>query len=73
MGGVKVGYGELLANNRSMEKEVLARKLHEWYLEATASLHEGSYNQGAQKSYDNLTEEQRYIDRYIAQKILENI
>jgi len=53
------------------KQEEWARKQHEWYLEATAKLHPESYNPNAQKSYDDLTEEQKFIDRYIAQKGLD--
>lgn len=52
------------------EQETLARQLHEWYLEATAQLHPESYNSKAQKPYDDMTEEQKFMDRYIAGKIL---
>lgn len=52
-------------------KETLARKLHGWYLEATARLHPESYNPNAQKPYDDMTEEQKFMDRYIAGKIIE--
>lgn len=55
----------------SMEQETLARKLHEWYLEATAQLSPESYNPDAQKPYDGMTEEQKSMDRYIAGKIIE--
>lgn len=49
--------------------ESMARKLHELYLEATRELNSESYNSNAQKSYDDLTEEQKEIDRYIAKAI----
>jgi len=45
-------------------------KIHEWYLEATKELNPKSYNPNAQKSYQDLTEEQKFIDRYIAKKAL---
>ena len=52
-------------------EEVLAQQLHTWYLEATAvGLKEGEFNPNAQKSYEDMTEAQRNIDRYIARKIL---
>jgi len=51
--------------------EEIARQLHIWYLDATKKLNSESYNPNAQKSYDDLTEEQKDIDRYIAQKVLE--
>jgi len=49
----------------------LAEKLHEWYLEATKELNPESFNPNAQKEYSELTEEQKFIDRFIAQKVLE--
>jgi len=52
------------------KEEELARKMHEWYLEATKKLHPESYNTNAQKSYDDLTDEQKEIDRYIAHHAL---
>lgn len=51
------------------KKEIKPEQLHEWYLEATKELNPESYNPNAQKSYDQLTEEQRFIDKYIADKI----
>lgn len=48
----------------------LPRKLHEWYLEATTSLKPESYNPNAQKPYDDMSDEQKYIDKYIADKLL---
>jgi len=50
--------------------EGLAEKLHEWYLEATSKLNPESYNPEAQKKYKDLTGEQKFIDRFIAKKIL---
>ena len=54
-----------------MKTEQLAKKLHEWYLEASKKISSESYNTKAQKSYQDLTEEQKLIDRYIAEKILD--
>jgi len=54
----------------------LARQLHEWYLEATAWLkrdgdtHGENYNPNACKNYAELTEEQKFLDLYIAKKLL---
>jgi len=49
----------------------LARNLHEWYLEAITSGVAGEqYNPNAVKSYDDLTDEQRAIDKYIATSIV---
>lgn len=55
------------------EIEKLAEKLHIWYLEATKELSPESYNPDAQKEYKDLTEEQKFIDRYIAQAITKHI
>jgi len=52
---------------------ITPQQLHVLYLEATKSLHPESYNPNAQKSYDELTDEQRQIDEYIAEKINEHI
>lgn len=58
--------------NPYLEKvEKLAEQLHIWYLEATKKLNPESYNPDAQKSYYELIDEQRFIDRYIAQKVIE--
>ena len=51
-------------------REGLARQLHEWYLEATKELQKKSYNTFAQKPYERLTKEQKYISQYIAKQIL---
>jgi len=52
--------------------ETLAEKLHEWYLEACQKINPESFNKEAQKLYIDLTEEQKFIDRYIAEKILKS-
>lgn len=57
--------------NRKLEE--LAKQLHLWYLEATKELNPESYNPNAQKAYEDMTEEQKFIDRYIADKCLELI
>lgn len=54
-----------------MNNENLAEQLHIWYLEASAQLHPESFNSEAQKSYADLTEEQKFLDRYIAGKVNE--
>lgn len=51
-------------------RERLAENLHIWYLEATRELKPESFNPNAQKSYADLTEEQKFLDRYIAGKML---
>jgi len=45
------------------------KELHKWYLEATSRLNFGSFNQNAQKPYEELTVEQKFIDEYISNKI----
>jgi hypothetical protein len=49
--------------------KVTPKQLHDWYLEATAHLNPKDFNKKAQKPYGELTENQRFIDRYIADKI----
>jgi len=54
--------------------EKLARKLHEWYLEAVQVLGESTsdspaYNPEANKPYDLLTDDQKFIDNYIAENL----
>ena len=51
--------------------EKLPELLHVWYLQATALLKPESYNQNAQKQFSELTDEQRYIDKFIAMKFKE--
>lgn len=53
-----------------MNTEDFAKQIHTWYLEASSKLHPESFNPAAQKSYEELTEEQKYLDRYLAGKIL---
>lgn len=54
-----------------INSEELAKKLHEWYLEASKKIGAESYNLKAQKDYNELTEEQKLLDKFIADKILE--
>lgn len=60
------------------EVEELARKLHENYLIAVAWLKRdgdkgdtGNFNPNAVKQFDDLTEEQKHLDRHIAKLLLE--
>ena len=53
-------------------REQLAQNLHRWYLEATRELSPESFNPDAQKEYGELTDEQKFIDRYIADKIIKH-
>ena len=50
--------------------EKFAEQLHIWYLEATEKLNPDNYYSKAQVSYKELNEEQKFIDRYIAEKII---
>ena len=50
---------------------ITPEQLHKWYLEATKELSEYSFNKKAQKPYNKLTAEQKFIDEYIADKINE--
>ncbi len=61
-----------MSDIQKTEVEKMAKQLHVWYLEATRSLNPKSYNPRAQKGYEDLTEEQKEIDRYIALKVLVN-
>jgi len=47
--------------------------LHKWYLEATKKLKPRSYNKSAQKPYDELTDEQRFIDKFICEKTKQRV
>ena len=53
--------------------EKVAEQLHKWYLEATKLLNPENYNSKAQKQYVNLNKEQKFIDRYIAERVNEKI
>ena len=59
--------------NKTLNNEITAKKLHEFYLGACEDLTGESYNSLAQKQYNNLTEDQKWIDKYIAQKVNELI
>jgi len=48
---------------------ITSKQLHEWYLQAIKLLHPESYNPNAQKPYDELTEEQKSIDKFIVDRI----
>jgi len=55
---------------KSTGVELLAEQLHIWYLEASKKMNPESYNKKAQVPYEELSEEQKFLDRYIATKIL---
>lgn len=44
---------------------ITPENIHQWYLDATKELNPKSYNPNAQKKYEDLTEEQKFIDKYI--------
>lgn len=54
-------------------KKIFPDELHKWYLEAVKNLDPSSFNIHAQKKYSSLTEEQKFIDKYIADKINEKL
>lgn len=60
---------ESLSGDGARSVEELAESLHRWYLEATRELKPESFNPNAQKAYADLTEEQKFIDRFIARKL----
>lgn len=58
-------------DTKQLREEELAEKLHEWYLEACQDPESGTdYNPEAQVLYKNLRESQKFLDRYIARKII---
>nr|URC17098.1 MAG: hypothetical protein [Lokiarchaeota virus Ratatoskr Meg22_1012] len=57
----------MMTNEGKVEK--LARKLHEWYLEAIEQIDPSSFNHEANKPYDLLTDDQKFIDNYIAENL----
>ena len=59
-------------SNILRKREEVAEQLHVWYLEATKQLNPESYNPNAQKSYQDLTEDQKNIDRFIAKKVIDS-
>lgn len=52
-------------------KKISPEELHLWYLEAVKKLKPESFNSNANKDYSELTEEQKFIDKFIADKINE--
>ena len=54
-----------------LKGKITSKQLHEWYLEATKKLKPESFNPKAQKSYNKLTKEQKFIDEFIMKKIKE--
>lgn len=62
---------DISLKRKPLRKETLItpKQLHDWYLEATKNLNPESFNKEAQKSFEELTDEQKYIDKYIANRI----
>ena len=58
-----------LIKKEILEKLPTPEQLHIWYLEATKELHPLNFNEKAQKPYNELNPEQKFIDEYIANKI----
>ena len=56
--------------NELTKEKISPEQLHIWYLESTAKLNKKSFNSDAQGEYAELTEEQKFIDKYIAKKIV---
>lgn len=54
-------------------KGITPEQLHNWYLEAVRDLDEEHYNKNAEKPFDELTAEQKFIDEAIADRINEYI
>ena len=52
---------------------ITPEQLHEWYLEATDALvaTPESFNPNARKAYSELSDAQKYIDQYVADRINE--
>lgn len=50
--------------------EEIAEQLHCWYLEAVQKIDPNNYNHKAQKPYNELNEDQKFLDRYIAKKVI---
>lgn len=55
------------------EQTNLPEQLHSWYLEAVKELKPESFNPNANKPYSEITDEQKSIDIYIANKITDLI
>jgi hypothetical protein len=52
---------------------ITPEQLHKWYLEAITYLNGEDFNHNADRPYESLTEGQKYIDKYIADKINKEI
>lgn len=54
---------------QNLGEKITPEQLHKWYLKAITYIDEESFNSKAQKDYKDLTEQQRWIDEYIANEI----
>ncbi len=66
-------YGVAPTQTLDTEKgiEDVAQKLHSWYLEACLRPESGlDFNPAAQEPYEDLKETQKFLDRYIAEKVI---
>lgn len=52
---------------------ITPEQLHQWYLEACQKIDPINYNSKAQKSYEELTEQQKFLDWYIANRINDRV
>lgn len=50
--------------------EEFAEQIHNWYLEACRELDPSNFNAKAQVPYADLTAEQKFLDRFLARKLL---
>lgn len=71
--GIPAKHDKAHASEQGADIEQVAEQLHIWYLEATQALDPANYNPMAQKSYADLNEQQKEIDRYIARKVKSDI
>lgn len=55
---------------KDRDVQQMARQLHEFYLEVVPFLKEGSFNPDAVRPFDELTESQKFIDLYIATRLI---
>jgi len=59
--------------NKNKEIERMAKQLHEWYLEACLKPESGmDFNPAVQEPYEVLKETQKFINLYIAEKIIDS-
>lgn len=64
---------DIITLREKLIEDITPERIHEWYLEACVNLKDESYNTEAQKAYDELTDEQKFIDKYIVNIIKKKI